>query len=228
MKIFQVIVEQEMSAREVKSAFSNNEWARIISHFMSTKGSRKLPSSGAVVSADTVIRSELMAAFKRIGPQMDDNLTPTQWNSRAVIYGANLPGGVITWPAIKSHLEQHKNKPLPQGLDPSLPVEPGRSTRRQDVDRTRETLEDISRWTNFGATLNRAQSIEYFRSMVRAIIEKRRWATENFFRNENSMYVKSWYNLQETHIPAEDQTVEKTVLDRAVYGWLTTADFNLS
>ena len=76
MKILQIINEQPLTADDVKRAFTNDQWTRIIAYFMKNKGDRRLPGPDdtLVVSADTVIRSELRTAFRRIGPQMDSNL----------------------------------------------------------------------------------------------------------------------------------------------------------
>lgn len=229
MKILQIIKEAPLTAKDVKAAFNNDEWTRIILHFMTTGGSRRLPSQNGINVADpnNRIRAELSRAFRQIGPQMDDNLTPTQWNSRAGTYGASITAGSLTWESIMNHLAQHKTADLPAGVDSVTSMDPGRSDFRTDIDRTSETVQDIAGWTTSGQTLDRSQTSDYFRQMVASIIQNRNWATTQFFTNEDNPYVKSWYNLQIENYPAEGQSVQKSVLDRAVYGWLTTADFNL-
>lgn len=227
MKVIQIINEQPLTANDIKSAFTNDQWMRIIAHFMNTKGDRRLPRQGgtSVVSPDTVIRSELRTAFKRIGPNMDPNLTASEWNNRAVTYGANLDSRTITWEAIRAHLNAHKDAPLPSGFDPNVPLD--RSTRRRDTDRTPETFQEFSTWINGPATMNRQQAIDYFRSMVGVIIEKRSWATAQFFANENNRYIRAWYSLQSRTIPKDEATIQKSVLDSQIYGWLTAVDSNL-
>lgn len=231
MKVFQIVTENINSARELKDAFTQDEWARIINFFYSQpNATRRFPqpdSSVQLINPDHDIRSELNRVFRDIGPFMDDTKTPTAWNRDAVKYNAALNTSVVTWPTILAHLEQHKTFDLPAGLDMSRPIGTARTGHRADIDRTPETAQEVAGWVNAEPNLDRAGAIEYFTNLVTAMTEHRAWA-EEVFSNERNMYIMSWWDLQRELIPAEGATVAKAAIDRAVYGWLTTSDFNLN
>lgn len=219
MKIIQVISENASSAAQLKSAFTREEWARIIYHFLSQIRGGSRAGTGSALTAN------LANAFEKIGPDMPDTTTAGDWNSTAQRFGAMINSATPTFPAIYQHLAPHKNAQLPADFDINNIPGSGRTTYRTDVDRTGESLQTVSAWVEGPANMNREQVSNYFRQWIEKLTEVR---GEDYVNNIEPQFARSMVRLQDELLPAEGQTVAKTAVDSRLYAWLTAVDQRLN
>ena len=225
MKIIQ-LVETASSATQLKSAFNREEWCRIILHFAAQRNIN-------LGTNDNGIRSALGVAFRMIGPEMDNVTVVDDWNSRAVSYGANLPNSSgLAWPAIYNHLAPHRTAEVPErfsSFDISRPPGSRLTGFRADVDRTEETVAQVSSWAQGPAEMNREQARTYFADWVAALRQNRdeEWMNKLLQTVEGrNTRLRRFHRIQEQLIPQDDATVQKSVIDRSLYSWLTSSDIS--
>lgn len=227
MKIIH-LVETANSAAQLKAAFTREQWARIFLYFA---GQKNLGLGGN----DTAIRASLTTAFRSIGPEMDDVMTTDEWNSRAVSYGAQLPSSSgVTWPAIYNHIAPHKDAQVPEqysAFDISRPPGSQMTGYRADIDRTEETPQQVSAWVEGAEEMNRAQAIAYFTAWVAALRTHRseEWMQQLTQTVEGrNTRLRRLHRIQEQLVPQGEATVQKAQIDRALYSWLTSSDFDFN
>lgn len=223
MKIINIVEQTTIqSAQALKSAFDEDQWNNIVSHFMRNR------------LANLTIASARNQVLERLHNEFGKNFyatTPRQYASIASIYNVRIPAQVNSqgnqgWQIIHDYLAPFARR------SPDLPPATEQEPRLDTSPSTEESMADIASWVNDptqnGEFRDEDNIASYVQSWIQAAYQNRspQWREEFNGNNRQNQMFGFWEAAMNRILDTfeTDGVIQKRQVDRLLYAFLQNAD----
>lgn len=225
MKILQIVEAAQVirSNLDLANAFNENEWMRIVNHFVVANGIW----NGTLGSDEQQIQRRMDLFNFSLGKDMEEGAkTPSSWNLAANRYGMSIPKSNVSWQDIYDHLAPYATSEMPENWtvqNIAATITSGDTIQTGELGEINNWLGDpqVTSWDNWRAVRN---------GPIRSF-------TQNMLAARSEEW-KTWYNLEGNHQPeqlftvlseirdivTETGSIERQQIASKLHAWLRSVD----
>lgn len=225
MNIFQIVEQTKVvsSNTDLAGAFDDNEWTRIVNHFVTDR-------NGSLGDNRNAIDTRMDRFHQTLGMRMEPGAkTPSSWNLGATRYNMDLDITRPTWQDIYNHLAPHATSPEPEnyrvsGTNDEIARGSISNTPMQNELYNLVDNGNTTTWSDYNTFRD-----EFATPFYRALVNLKGTEWTNWLQNDSNRHLTNLTTLFSETIRSQIESDGSITKDQAIqrlYHWLTQTDYS--